>query len=250
MSVLGGRVAIVSGASSGIGRACALRYAEEGASVVVCARRMDRLEELASEITARGARALPVRCDIGEPEDIYRVVVLAGKEFGRIDILANIAQGGMEEQDFLNDVTPERAITSFSTGPLQSLLFMQACLPYMKEQHYGRIINCGSHAGYGGTPGFSAYAMAKAAIVPLTRMAAREWGQFGVTTNAFMPLMRTEAIDMTPQGSETIAALALTNPVGRIGLPYEDCTPLLLFLASEGAGYLNGQIINIDGGHA
>jgi 3-oxoacyl-[acyl-carrier protein] reductase len=248
MGVLDGRVAIVSGASAGIGRGCALRYAEEGAFVIACARRLHRLEELVAEITARGGRAVPVQCDVGKPEDIQRVVEVAAKEGGRIDILANIAQGAMEDHVFLHDMTPEGAIAAYDTGPVQSFRFMKACLPYMREQHFGRIINFGSHAAYGGTPGFSAYAIAKAAMIPLTKLAAREWAPFGITTNVILPIMLNEASEMTPQGREAFVRLAATNPTGRIGSPYEDCAPVLVFLATEGAGYLNGQVIHLDGG--
>jgi 3-oxoacyl-[acyl-carrier protein] reductase len=249
MPVLNGRVAIVSGASAGIGRACAQRYAEEGASVVICARRMDRLEALSGEIAGGGGRAIPVQCDVGDAEDIKRVVETAIREFGRVDILANIAQGEMHDHVYLPELTPERVVAAINTGPIQSLLFMQACLPHMRKQNYGRIINTGSHVGDGLHPGFSALSIAKAAMVPLTRMAAKEWGQYGITTNLFMPLMLNEASGMTEQGRKAFESLAATNPMGRIGSPYEDCTPLLVFLASEGADYINGQTIGVDGGN-
>lgn len=248
MGVLEGRVAIISGSSSGIGRACAIRYAEEGAAVVVCARRLDRLEALVSEISAKGGRALPVQCDVGSREDILAVVEAAAREFGRIDILANCAQGGMDKHGLFAATSPDELINAYNTGPIQTMIFMQACLPYMQAQNFGRIINFGSLVGNGATPGFTAAALAKASMVPLTRLAAKEWGQFNITTNALMPFMHNEASTLTPEGREAFARLGPINPMRRIGMPYEDCTPLMLFLATEGAGYVNGQIIGVDGG--
>lgn len=248
MGILEGRVAIVTGASSGVGRGCALRFAEEGATVVACARRTEKLQELVSGIQAKGGKAIAVACDVSREEDIDNVVNATIKEFGRVDILANIAQGAMEDPTFLMDVTAQRALNSFITGPVQSLLFMQKCFPYMKKQGYGRIINCASHSCILGLPGFSAYEMAKGAIMALTRNASQEWAKFGIVTNVFLPVVWTEAYDMSPQGKAAAEMLKAQIPVGRLGKPYEDCSPVVAFMASEGAGYMNGQAIGIDGG--
>jgi len=247
MGLLQDRVAIVTGASSGIGRACARHYAAEGARVVVCARRKSLLDQLADEIGAAGGTALAVTCDIADPAQIKAVVDAAIATFGKIDILANIAQGGMDEQEYLTETSEERAVYMFRTAAVQSLQFMQACLPHMQARHYGRIINTGSHAAVKGEPGFAAYAIAKSAVTGLSRVAAKEWAQFGIVTNTILPVVRTEAYDKTPQGRQSAERLAGTNPTGRFGTP-EDCTALLAFLASEGAGYVNGQVIGLDGG--
>jgi len=247
MDLLHDRVAIVTGASSGIGLACARHYAREGASVVVCARRKPLLDQLADEIGAAGGKAHAIACDVADPAQIRAVVDAAIATFGKIDILANIAQGGLDEQEYLTQLTEERALFTYRTGALQSLQFMQACLPHMQARRYGRIINTGSHAAVNGEPGFTAYALAKGAVLTLTRIAAKEWAKFGIVTNTIMPVVRTDAYDNSPQGREAAERLAAVNPTGRLGTP-EECAPLLAFLASEGAGYVNGQVIGIDGG--
>ena len=247
MGILSGRVAIVTGASSGIGRACAVRFAEEGASIVVCARRRDRLEVLASDVSAKGGEVLAVECDVSIEGDIANVVAKTEGRFGRIDILANIAQGGMENFEGINDVSSGDVMHSFKTGPLQSMLFMQKCFPIMKIQRYGRIINTASPAAMTGLPGLTAYAMAKGAIMALTRNASQEWGPFGIVTNTFLPWVRTENFERT-ELAKNLPAMEASSPLRRMGTAYEDCTPILAFLASEGAGYINGQAIAVDGG--
>ena len=247
MNMLHDRVAIVTGASSGIGRACARHFAQEGAAVIACARRKPLLDQLADEFRAGGGKALAITCDVSEPAQIKAVVEAAISTFGKIDILANIAQGGLDEQEYLTDLTEERALFMYRTAAVQSLQFMQACLPHMQARGYGRIINTGSHAAVNGEPGFAAYAIAKGAVLTLSRVAAKEWARFGIVTNTILPVVRTDAYDNSAQGREAAERLAATNPTGRLGSP-EECAPLLAFLASEGAGYINGQVIGIDGG--
>jgi NAD(P)-dependent dehydrogenase (short-subunit alcohol dehydrogenase family) len=248
VGLLEGRVAIVVGAASGIGRASAIRFAEEGASVVGCDRRVPELEETIKEIESKGTEALAVECDVAEEAQIDNVVGSAAERFGRIEILANFAQGGLDDHAYILEATRERVLESFLTGPLQSLLFMQKCFPYMKAQRYGRIVNAASHSALVAPPGYTAYAMAKAAIMALTRSASQEWGQFGIVTNTILPLARTPPWDWTPQATEAAKGMAERNPMRRVGDPYEDTAPVVAFLVSEGAGYLNGQAIGIDGG--
>ena len=243
-----GRVAIVTGASTGVGRACAAHFAGEGAAVVACARRRENLEALVRDVEAKGGKAVAVTCDVAREADIDRSVETALERFGRIDILANIAQGGTDDLTDLLAATPERVLYAFTTGPLQSLLFMQKCFPHMKSRSYGRIINTSSGALMSGAPGLAAYEMAKGAIMALSRNASQEWGQFGIVTNTFLPLIRTEHFLESRFGAYEDHLVA-QNPCRRIGDPYTDCAPVLAFLASEAAGYVNGQAIAIDGGY-
>lgn len=242
------RVAIVTGACGGIGGATARLFAEEGAKVVLSDRYPDKLEEMAADLRGKGLTVLPLPCNIMKEEEIGAVVDATIAEFGQIDILANIAQGGLEDHRYLMETTSEVAVRDFFGGPVQSMLFMQKCFPHMKARNYGRIINTSSHAAIVGQPGFTPYAMAKAAILALSRDAAHEWGKHGIVTNSFMPHIRTPAFDLTEQGREAARISEELSPVGYFGKPYEDCAPVLLFLASEAARYVNGQVIGIDGG--
>jgi NAD(P)-dependent dehydrogenase (short-subunit alcohol dehydrogenase family) len=250
MGMLDGRVAIVTGASSGVGRACALRFAEEGAVVVACARRLNLLEELAAEAGSKGGEVVPLACDVGEEADIASVVDTAAERFGRIDILANIAQGFIPDTDTtsgtLMNTTPESLLDMFRTGPVQSMLFMQKCFPHMKEQGYGRIVNTSSHAYLLGAPGLVAYGIAKAGTAALTRHASKDWGQYGIVTNTFFPMVVNPRWEEA--NPEAAARMPAMIPVRRMGTAYDDLSPVIAFFVSEGAGYLNGQSIAIDGG--
>ncbi|GGH47160.1 SDR family NAD(P)-dependent oxidoreductase [Microbacterium album] len=248
MTQLEGRVAIITGAAGGIGSAVARRYSEEGARLVLADIVGDRVEAVAETITEAGGTAVAVTCDVAKEVDIDKVVQTAVENYGQIDIMANIAQGAMGDMAYLDETTIDQATTNFVTGPLQSMLFMQKCLPHMKERGYGRIINTASHSAVMGAPGFAPYEMAKGAIMALTRNASQEWAKYGIVANTFMPVVRTPAYDLSEQGRAAAESMAANNPTGRFGTPYEDLTPVLVFLASEGAGYVNGQLIGVDGG--
>jgi 3-oxoacyl-[acyl-carrier protein] reductase len=248
VGILQDRVAIVTGASSGAGHGAARRFAEEGAIVVATARRKDRLDALVKDIEANGGRAIAVPCDIYKRDEIDNVVDTTIAQFGKVDILANIGQGGLDQQTHLIDVTEENASNAFAGGPLQALWFMQKCFPHMKERNYGRIINCGSQSAIMGLPGFASYQMGKAAVQALTRTASQEWAKYGIVTNVVLPAHWSDAFALSPQGIEAGNAAAASSPMGRLGQPYEDVSPMITFLASEAAGYINGQSIAIDGG--
>jgi 3-oxoacyl-[acyl-carrier protein] reductase len=248
MGILEGRTTLVVGASSGVGYGCALRFAEEGANVLACARRLDRLEKLAKEASGMAGKIIPMSCDIAKEEDLEKVVEKTIAEFGKLEILACIAQGGLDHQTNLLDAKPELALENYITGPLYTMLLMQKCFPYMKEQHYGRIITCASGSAVSGTPGFAGYAMAKGAIMSLTRFAAKEWGRFGITTNCFLPVIKADAFNTSPQGQAAAEQVVKISPVGYFGDAYKDCSPIVAFMASEGSHYMNGQMIGICGG--
>lgn len=248
MGILQDRVAIVTGASSGVGRAAAVQFAREGADVVICARRLDRLAEVVAEIAPLGRKAVAVACDVSRADDITAVVERTIAEFGKVDILANIAHGWLEHPGYLAETTSEQALGSYVTGPLQSMLFMQACFPHMKARGYGRILNTASHSALNGTPGFTAYEMAKGAVMALTRNASQEWGQYGIVTNTFLPIVKTDPFEFSDQGRAAAERFVEACPLKFFGLPDRDCAPILAFMASEAAGYLNGQAIGIDGG--
>ncbi len=250
MGILTGRVAILIGASSGVGYGCALDFAREGAAVVAAARRMNKLEELAKDAESRGfeGKIYPVACDIAVDADLDKVVKYTADTFGKIEILACIAQGGLNHQTYLLDATEEEAINFYRTGPIYTLKMIQKCHPYMKARHYGRIITCASGSAVSSTTGFDLYAMCKASIMTLTRKAAQELGRDGIVTNCFLPVIKNDIFGQDAQSTDALAKIEAGSPVGRLGDAFEDCAPMVSFLASEGARYINGQMIGICGG--
>ncbi len=250
MGLLEKRIAIVVGASSGVGYAAALRFAKEGAIVIAAARRVEKIEDLKADAKNRGfeGEIVPCKCDIMEEKDLDAMVKMAIDTFGRIDILACIAQNGLTAQASLMEVTAENAHLFYDGGPLYTLQLIQKCVPYFEKQHYGRIITCASGAGVEAQPAFTSYGMAKAAIVALSRNCAKELGKYGVTTNCFLPVGMADTFCSSEQGAAALEMLKQAIPVGFVGDPYEDISPMLAFLASEEARYVNGQFIGLDGG--
>ncbi len=254
MAVLDNRVALVVGASSGVGYGAALRYAKEGATVIASARRLEKLEELKQDAIDRGftGTIVPCKCDIMKEEDLDAMVKLAADTYGKIDILVCIAQNGLNDQRFTMDVTPDNARLFFDGGPVYTLQLIQKCMPYFQKQHYGRIITCASGAAVnaGTTPGFTSYGMAKAAVIALTRYCAKEFGQYGVTSNCFLPVAMADGYKTSEQGKAALKMLEESIPVRFVGEAYDDIAPALVFLASEEAKYVNGQVLSLDGGLA
>ena len=252
MGKLEGKAAIVVGASSGVGYGAALRFAEEGANVVACARRLKNLEALKEDAAARGftGEILPVRCDIGNEIDLDNVVAVCKEKFGHIDILACIAQGGLNDMRDFEQTDAENLRIFYEGGPVYTLQLIQKCLPYMKEQHYGRILTCASGAGQVYTPHTTAYGMAKAAIINMTRTCAQELGEYGITTNCFCPVIINDYFEQGSGGateSLPVEIMNMLSPVGYMGKAYEDGSQILAFLCSDEGHYINGQVINVDG---
>jgi NAD(P)-dependent dehydrogenase (short-subunit alcohol dehydrogenase family) len=237
------RVAIVTGAWRGLGRAVAVRLHERGASVAVNVRDRERAEALAKEI---GERAFAVAGDVasyGVPDEIARRTL---ERFGRIDILVNNAALPLSTR--LPDLTAEewrRAIEVNLTAPF---LMTKAVLPPMRAQRYGRIINVSSSAGrMVSTLGGAHYTASKAGLLGLTRAAAKELGKLGITVNAVCPGMIDTELTREHASNEVLERLATNYPVPRLGTAVE-VADLICFAASEAAGYITGASLDINGG--
>lgn len=246
MGRLDGKVAIITGAGRGIGRAMAKRFAAEGARVAATSFTLAKVEALADELNARhgAGSAIAMRCDVGEKADIEAAVAATVAAFGTIDIAVNNAFELASATRRVLETTAEDLDRQMATGPLAALRMMQAVYPYM-EGRDGRILNFGSAAGFQGTVGMTPYNMAKEAIRALTRTAAREWGDKRITVNALCPVALTESFQSAlDQGLAEVAP----SPIPRMGSLDADIVPVALFLVSPEAGYVTGASYMADGG--
>ena len=238
-----GRVAIVTGAARGLGRAIAARLYERGASVVVNVRDAARANDVAR---ALGDDALAVRGDVTAADFPERVVRDTLDRFGRIDILVNNAALATSTRfPALSADEWRRAMDVNLTAPF---LLTKAVFPTMKAQHYGRVINISSSAGRTvSTLGGAHYTASKAGLLGLTRAAAKELGPFGITVNAVCPGMIDTELTHENASDELLQRLAASYPVPRLGTSLE-VADLVCFLASEQAGYMTGTSLDITGG--
>jgi 3-oxoacyl-[acyl-carrier protein] reductase len=244
---LAGRVAVVTGASRGLGRAVALRLAAEGACVVVNYReRRDAADEVVEAITAAGGRARAVAADVTVPDAAQALVAGAVADFGRLDILVNNA--GITRDGLLMKMSEADWDKVLTTNLGSVFLVSRAAVRPMMRQRGGRIINMTSIAGLGGNAGQTNYSAAKAGIVGFTKSLAKEVGSRGVTVNAVAPGYITT--DLTADlPAELIETARQLTPLGRLGTP-EDVAAAVAFLASDDAAFITAQVLRVDGGMA
>jgi len=247
MGKLDGKVAIVTGAGQGIGRAVSIVLAKDGASVVVAEIDSKSGASTADEIKASGGRALAIKCDVSKREQVDAVVAATVKEFGTVDIMVNNAVAATVGIP-LEKVTDEDIALVHKTGFMGTFYFMQACFPYMKNRG-GKIINFGSTAGTEGFAGMAAYASAKEAIRALTRVGARDWGKYKINVNTICPAALTPGmLTYKKEQPESFKAVEKMTPLGRLGDPEKDIAPVVLFLAGPDSDYVTGMTIMVDGG--
>jgi NAD(P)-dependent dehydrogenase (short-subunit alcohol dehydrogenase family) len=238
-----GRVAIITGAARGLGRAAAERLYERGASVAVNVRDRARAEWFAQSL---GERALAVPGDIAAPGVAEEIVRATMERFGRIDILVNNAAFARSTR--FPDLSVEEWREALEVNLTAPFLFTKAVLPIMKAQHYGRIVNISSSAGRTvSTLGGAHYTASKAGLLGLTRASAKELGQYGITVNAVCPGMIDTELTHENASPELLTRLAASYPVPRLGTSLE-VADLICFAASEGAGYITGASFDINGG--
>jgi NAD(P)-dependent dehydrogenase (short-subunit alcohol dehydrogenase family) len=238
-----GRVALVTGAARGLGRATAARLLARGARVAVNVRGEERAARLAEEL---GPGTLAAPGDLARPEDIAGVVRRTLDSFGRLDILVNNAALALSTRfEKIPEEEWRRALDVNVTAPF---LLLRAALPAMKAQGYGRVVNLSSTAGKSvSTLGGAHYTTSKAALLGLTRAAAKELGPYGITVNAVCPGLIDTELTRENATPADLAAYARSFPVPRLGEPVE-VADLICFLASEQAGYITGAAVDINGG--
>jgi 3-oxoacyl-[acyl-carrier protein] reductase len=242
------RVVIVTGAGQGIGRVFAKAFAKAGARAVIAEINEEKAATVAAEILEADGQALAVTTDVADPNSIAEMIEVVTDEYGRIDVLINNAGifSTLEMRPF--DQIPleewEQVLRVNLTGPF---LCARAVLPAMREAKWGRIINVGSGAVRLGRPNYLHYIASKAALAGMSLSMARELGADGITVNAILPgatFTEIERKTVTPEQKERIVAMQC---VPRAEIP-DDLVGAVLFLASDAAGFITGQSINLDGG--
>jgi len=244
---LAGKRAIVTGAGQGIGRGIALALAKEGAVVLVAGRTLDKVERTAAEIRAAGGEAVAARCDVGSAEDVQALFGDTVPALGGLDVLINNAQS-VPPNRRLQDVPMEDVELALTTGPVATLRCMQAAFPHLRERG-GSIVNLGSNTAIEGAPLFGAYAMAKEGIRGLSRVAAREWGRFGIRVNVICPFGDSpSAVEFNQEHPDAARAILRSTPLGRMGDCEQDIGRAVAALVSDDMSYLTGATLMLDGG--
>jgi len=241
---LSGRVAFVTGASQGIGRACALKLVADGASVALAARGQDKLNELASEIAAGGGKAAVFALDVTDEEQVKSAIKAAIAQFGKIDILVNNA--GITRDQLIMRMKRADWDAVLQTNLTSAYLCIQQVTSSMLKQRWGRIINITSVFGQMGQAGQANYAASKAGLIGLTMAVARELGSRNITCNAVAPgFIETAMTDVLGDDFKQNAAKQI--PLGRVGT-VGDVASAVAFLASDEASYITGHVLNVNGG--
>jgi gluconate 5-dehydrogenase len=243
---LSGKVAIVTGASRGLGQYFATALAKAGADLVITSRKLSALNEFKREIESLGRKALPIQLDVLSQSDIENMVRVAVKEYGKIDILVNNA--GMNIRKPTTEVTQQDWDAVLDTNLKGSFFCAQAVAKEMIKRKYGRIINIGSCTCVFGMEGIAAYSASRGAILSMTRTLAAEWGKYGVTVNVLAPgWFKTAQNAVLYQNKDWVNYITDRIPLNRVGQPH-DLDGAVVFLASDASEYITGQMLLIDGG--
>ena len=244
MISLEGRVVLVTGASQGIGRACAVALAKAGAQVALAARNTTRLAEVAAEIESAGGRAVPFELDLASEDSIKAAAKAVLAQFGKIDILVN--NGGITRDNLMLRMKLADWNAVLNTNLTGAFLLTQAVSSSMLKARYGRIVNIASVVGETGQAGQANYAASKAGLIGLTMSLARELASRNITVNAVAPgYISTPMTDVLNDQQRT--AMLTQIPLDRAGTP-EEVAHAVVFLASDQAAYITGHVLDVNGG--
>ncbi len=249
MFSLKGRVAVITGASSGLGRTMTYAFAEAGASLVILARRIDKLKELKRDLESKGARVLAIKCDVTKTNEIDFAVEKTKEIFGKVDILVNCA-GASKDKGAL-DMSDDEWDFTINTDLTSVFKVTRAFGNLMKENNYGRIINIASMYGMVGNTEIPtiAYHSSKGGVVNYTRAAAAELAKYNITVNCVCPGYFYTELTTDVLNTESFQEFAKVHvPMGRYGSDGE-LNAAIIFLASDEASYVTGVILPVDGGY-
>ncbi|MFD1738461.1 SDR family NAD(P)-dependent oxidoreductase [Bacillus salitolerans] len=244
---LEGKIAIITGAGRGIGRAIAIGMAEAGADVALLSRTEEDLVEVAEQISKLKRRALPIITDVTNRESIQHAIRMVEEEYGKIDILVNNA--GMNIRSKALDVTDVEWQTIMDTNLKSAFMMSQEVAKRMKGSHVnGRIINISSVAGHVALRTGVVYAATKAAIIQMTKVLALEWGEYGINVNSIGPwYFKTPLTEKLLQDEAYVSDILSVTPLKRVGELPELVGPAV-FLSSDAGNYITGQTLFVDGG--
>jgi NAD(P)-dependent dehydrogenase (short-subunit alcohol dehydrogenase family) len=248
MGSLQGKVAIVTGAGQGVGRGIAVAFAKEGAKVIIAEINPETCKAATKEIKDLGTEALGLVCDVGDEQQVRKMVQEAVGKFGTVDILVNNAQG-LFPPCKLEELEEKDWDLSFQTGVKATWYCCKAVFPYMRDRG-GKIINFGSEGGITGVVGRVSYNANKEAIRGFSRTAAREWGRYKINVNVICPIALTPALGdwADPSSDKFKRYVESTIPLRRAGDPEKDIGRVAVFLASEDSDFITGQTFLVDGG--
>lgn len=248
MAKLKDKVALITGAAQGIGKGIAAAFVKEGASLAIVDIDQEKGEQTVKELNEMGTKknTIFIQADLSEHQKLSDLVEKVINEYGKLDILVNNAHASNNKP--FEDTNQADFDLSFNTGFYPTFYLMKAALPYLKESK-GNIINFASGAGINGDKNQVSYAAAKEAIRGITRVAANEFGDFGINVNLISPIAKTPGIEQwAEENPDYYEAMLAKIPLGRLGDPETDIGRAAVFLASQDANYISGQTIMVDGG--
>jgi len=241
---LAGKVALVTGAAQGIGKAVALLLARNGADIVVSDINLEKAEETVQEVQTLGRKALAVKVDVAKLDDVEKMVEAILAQFGRVDILVNNA--GIARDKLILRMTEEDWDAVLNINLKGTFNCTKAVVRHMSKQKSGKIVNIASVVGEMGNAGQGNYAASKAGVIGFTKTIAREFAQRGINVNAIAPgYIETPMTDALPE--KVKEELKRMIPMDRLGKP-EDVAETVLFLVSDSSNYITGQVLNVNGG--